>query len=134
MTLGVRAIVHDAPSDGVFLIRHTYVPGWQLPGGGVEVGETMLDALKREVREEAAIELLSEPELRSIHLNRHVSRRDHVAVYLCRVWRQLGTKLPDFEIAESGFFALDALPEGTTPATRRRLDEAFSGRPPADIW
>ena len=40
MTLGVRALIYDRHNDSVFLIRHTYVPGWQLPGGGVEVGET----------------------------------------------------------------------------------------------
>ncbi|RUT78707.1 NUDIX domain-containing protein, partial [Mesorhizobium sp. M7A.T.Ca.US.000.02.1.1] len=48
MTLGVRGLIHDRASKSVFLIRHTYVPGWQLPGGGVEVGETMNEALARE--------------------------------------------------------------------------------------
>ena len=41
MTLGVRGLVLDEVEGKVFLIRHTYVPGWQLPGGGVELGETM---------------------------------------------------------------------------------------------
>src|ERR1700744_583683 len=36
MTLGVRAIVVDGEGK-VFLVKHSYVAGWHLPGGGVEV-------------------------------------------------------------------------------------------------
>src|SRR4051794_35665582 len=39
MTLGVRAVVLD-DNNRVFLVKHSYVDGWHLPGGGVEVGET----------------------------------------------------------------------------------------------
>ena len=38
------------------------------------------------------------------------------------------------EIAEAGFVPLDRLPNGTTPATRRRLAEIISGQPPAIEW
>jgi hypothetical protein len=49
MTLGARGIVFDRAANSVFLIEHTYVPGWQLPGGGVETGETIGLALEREL-------------------------------------------------------------------------------------
>ena len=67
LTLGVRAAVLDA-ENRVFLVRHTYVAGWHLPGGGVEPGETALDALARELREEAAIELGGAARLHGVYL------------------------------------------------------------------
>ena len=134
ITFGVRAVVYDAARNSVFLIRHTYMPGWQFPGGGVEIGETALQALARELAEEGNIEIVSPPVARSVHLNRHASRRDHVVVYLVEGFRQIGPKQPDMEIAEAGFFALDALPNGITEGTRRRLDEIFCGVEPTGEW
>ena len=134
MTFGVRGLVYDADQTSVFLIRHTYVPGWQLPGGGVEVGETAIEALQRELFEEGNIEVAGSPLLKSIHFNRQASRRDHVALYLVESYRQTAPKLPDREIAEGGFFPLDRLPDMTTPATRRRIAEVFGGAPASPDW
>lgn len=134
MTLGVRGLVQDKASNSVFLIRHTYVPGWQLPGGGVEVGETLAEALTRELAEEGNIALNAPPVLRSMHFNRRSSRRDHVGLYLIEHFSQTEPKLPDHEIAEAGFFPLDRLPEGTTPATLRRIAEIFGGEPASPYW
>lgn len=133
LTLGVRGIVLDR-DHRVFLIRHTYVSGWHLPGGGVETGETALEALTRELREEACIAVDENPQLCGIFFNTNVSRRDHVLVYLIRDFTVLGPKRPDREIAEAGFFPLDQLPEGTTPATRRRLAEVLEAEPRAQTW
>lgn len=122
MTLGVRAAVFDAEGR-VLLVRHGYVPGWHLPGGGVEAGETLFDALAKELHEEAMIELAGAPLMHGIFYNSRYSRRDHVAVYVVRDFRVAGVRKPDFEIAETGFFALDALPVATTQSTRMRLAE-----------
>jgi len=133
MTLGVRAAVIDADRR-VFLVRHTYVAGWYLPGGGVEVGQTMRQALDMELREEGRIVLTAEPVLHGIFLNDHVSIRDHVAVYVVRDFQQDRLPEPNSEIAETGFFALDALPADTTEGTRQRLAEIFAGKPVIPTW
>lgn len=133
MTFGVRGVVLNDRGE-VFLIRHTYVPGWHFPGGGVEVGETAELSLERELSEEAGIAPTERPVLHGLFFNRRISRRDHVAVYVLRRFRVERVKQPDREIAEAGFFPLDRLPNGTTPATRRRLAEIISGQPPAIEW
>jgi ADP-ribose pyrophosphatase YjhB (NUDIX family) len=133
MTLGVRGLVIDA--DGrVLLVRHTYVPGYYLPGGGVERGETMIGALARELSEEANITFDEPPSLFGVYLNSRVSARDHVALYVVRAFRQEGPRAPDHEIAEADFFALDALPSETTRATRARLAEALEAAAVSPYW
>jgi ADP-ribose pyrophosphatase YjhB (NUDIX family) len=133
MSLGVRAIVIDA-DDRVFLVRHGYVSGWHFPGGGVEVGETCLESLTRELKEEAQIAIEGSPALHGLFLNTQSSRRDHIAVYVVRSFRVLGERGPDWEIAEARFFPRLALPEGTTRATRARIAEIFDGAPLSERW
>jgi 8-oxo-dGTP pyrophosphatase MutT (NUDIX family) len=133
LTLGVRGLAIDV--DGkVFLVRHTYVAGWQLPGGGVEVGETLAQALARELLEEGNIEILGVPELHGLFFDARISQRDHVAVFIVRSFRQAGAPVPNREIAEHGFFSPDALPGNTTTGTRARIAEVLSGVPPSELW
>lgn len=131
MTFGVRIACFDG--DGrVFLVRHTYVPGWHLPGGGVERGETAEQAAIKEIREEGNLEATGPLQLISVHFQNRVSNKDHVMIYRANV-RQLMPRAPDREIAECGFFALNALPEGTTKSTRKRLSE-LSGETTSDPY
>jgi len=132
-TLGVRGLVIDR-DDRVFLIRHSYVRGWHLPGGGVETGETMLAALTRELREEGNIDLTGPPILYGIYFNRRASKRDHVALFVVRDFRQSGPPKPNFEIANTGFFGRGNLPDGTTEGTRARITEVFENRPASEVW
>lgn len=133
MTLGVRGLVLD-DRRRVLLVRHTYVDGFYLPGGGVESRETLVDALKRELHEEANVLIDEPPELFGVYFNRRFSARDHVALYLVRAFRIIEPRVPDREIAEAGFFALDALPAETTAATRARLAEALEKAPISPYW
>ena len=133
MTLGIRAACFDR--DGrVFLIRHTYVRGWYFPGGGVEPGETMEESLGRELMEEGGIRLDAPAPLFGMYLNRHVSRRDHVAVYVIRQFSQDRMPERNREIIDCGFFAPDALPPDTTAGTRLRIAEVLEGRPLIQLW
>jgi ADP-ribose pyrophosphatase YjhB (NUDIX family) len=133
MTLGVRALVID--DDGrIFLVKHSYVSGWHLPGGGVEAGETLTQAVARELREEGNIEVTAPPQLYGIFFNNRASWRDHVALFVVRAFHQSAAPVPDREIIAHGFFALDALPNDTTASTRARIIEVLGGAPASERW
>ena len=133
MTLGVRALVID-PQGRVLLVKHSYVSGWHLPGGGVETGETVQEALARELLEEGGITVLEPPVLHGVYLNSRVSRRDHVALFVIRPFRQEGGPRNSREIVDYGFFSRDALPPDTTRGTRARLAEVFDGATVSPRW
>ena len=133
LTLGARGLVIDG--DGrVLLVRHTYSSGWLLPGGGVEFGETIEQSVTRELEEEAGVAVTGPLELFGIYSNHAVFPGDHVVIYVAPHWRQARTTTPNSEIAEVGFFAPDALPESTTPGTRRRIAEMLGQHPRQTAW
>lgn len=131
-TIGVRAIVTDTEKR-VVLVRHTYIDGWYLPGGGLERGEPAEDAVRRELAEEAGVEATGDLQLVGIYNNHQSFPGDHVLLYVARQWQPCATD-HDGEIAEVKWFALDTLPEDTTPATRRRLMEFAYGAPVSRDW
>lgn len=132
MTLGVRTLITD-DAGRTLLVRHGYAHGWHMPGGGVERGETAVDAALREAAEEAGIEAIGAPTLLGFYSNHAIMPNDHIAFYRINTWKA-GTPRESREIAERGFFALDALPESVTPGTRRRLAEVFDGAPISSKW
>jgi ADP-ribose pyrophosphatase YjhB (NUDIX family) len=134
MTLGVRAAVFDT-DNRIFLVKHTYIPGWHMPGGGIEANETAQGALIRELEEEGHIRLDGPAELNGFFWNSTGStRRDHIAFFIVRQFTQTKPRLPDREIAEARFFPLDGLPEDTSQATLRRLAELAGERATDGNW
>jgi 8-oxo-dGTP pyrophosphatase MutT (NUDIX family) len=133
MTLGVRGLVVDG-GGRVLLVKHSYVSGWQLPGGGVEAGETLAEALARELMEEGNIELMAPPRLVGMFFNDHDSRRDHVALFEVRTFRQTAAPVPGLEIVAHGFYGAEELPLDTTAGTRARIAEVLGGSPASERW
>jgi len=133
LTLGAQGIVID-DRERVLLVRHGYRPGWHFPGGGVEWNETVLDALGRELSEEAGIELEGMPQLHGIFTNFTKFPGDHIVVYVIRNWRQPSIPDPNMEIREQKFFPPDDAPEGTVAGVQNRLKEIFGGNPVNATW
>ena len=116
------------------LVRHGYRPGWHFPGGGVERGESVVDAALRELQEETGVVARGAPTLHGIFNNNVLFAGDHVVLYTLRAYEQVRIPMPSFEIAEQGFFAPDALPPGVAVGTRRRIAEIFNGEPITAAW
>jgi ADP-ribose pyrophosphatase YjhB (NUDIX family) len=133
LTLGVRGLAVDE-AGRVMLVRHGYVAGWHLPGGGVEHGQTAEEALAAEMAEEAGLEVKGAPELVGVYSHHAEHKFDHVLLYRVPAWTPCAPRARKAEIVERGFFALDALPDGASRATRARLAEIFHGAPRSAHW
>ncbi len=133
-TLGVRAVVLD-PAGRVALVRHTYGEHWYIPGGGVKKKESFSAGLARELREEVAITEFTVDRVLGVYHSRSEAKDDHVVVYVVRVPDPAAlAKADPIEIEEAAWFTLDALPEGVSPATLRRIAEYQAGTVGSDSW
>lgn len=130
-TIGVRALVIEG--DKILLVKHTYMDGWYSIGGGVEKGESPIQALKRELMEEVGVEVLHSPKIFGAYHNNAEGRDDYVVLYICERFKQTKPS-QSFEIQEMRWFALDDLPEDLSPGTKRRLEEYRDKREVSEVW
>jgi ADP-ribose pyrophosphatase YjhB (NUDIX family) len=125
-TLGVRALVID-DQGRIALVRHTYTDHWYLPGGGVKKKESYARALARELREEIALSDFAVERLLGVYHSLREHKDDHIVVYVVRAGATPIRKAAIMEIADAGWFAPDALPDGVSAATLRRIREYRDG-------
>ena len=121
-TLGVRGLVLDEQGR-IALVLHTYIDGWYLPGGGVQRGERFDQALARELREEIGVTDIQIERVLGVYHNTSELRDDHVVVFVVRTTATRLVARSTFEIQDAQWFALDNLPDDTSPATARRIAE-----------
>lgn len=136
VTLGARCLVIDE-ADRVVLVRHTYMGGWHLPGGGVDPGETAAQAAAREFREETGLDLPGAPVLFGLYWNRHLAGRDHVALYVAEgvpALQERALKPQASEIAEVILAPVAALPDDAVPSVHRRIAEVRTGEARSEVW
>lgn len=120
--IGVFGIVTDE-RDRVLLCHRRDFDLWNLPGGGVEAGESPWDALVREIEEETGLEAAP------VHLSGVYSKPDSheiVFSFFCRVTGG-AIRLTD-EADRIEYFPLDRIPKNTVPKQVERIEDFFSDR------
>ena len=125
---GVRALLLN--ERGELLLEEQRVFGsWALPHGCVDLGESALDALKREVKEETGLEvqraspfgIYTDPKYSVTYPNGDEVQTFTIA-FLVEEWR--GTLRADGdEVAALGFFPLAALPHPIYPIHVETIDD-----------
>jgi len=131
VAFGVSGLVDDA-AGRVLLVRHSYQPGWHLPGGGVEPAEPPAEAVLRELREEVGLIESDPPELIGIFTRRLGWVTNVIALY--RVPNARIAFKPNREILEIAWADPRALPDGTVRGARRRLAEFTGKTAPSPYW
>ncbi len=133
-TVGIRGLVADKQGQ-VLLVRHSYgAPTWHLPGGGVKRRESLLAALERELREEVGVVVTGPVRLLGVYSNLSEGKSDHVTVMVVEHWQRRDASGGDAEISAARFFAPAALPEATSPGSRRHVEEWAKGAVPGFTW
>ena len=121
-TLGAFACIFD-DAGRILLSRRRDYDVWNLPGGGVHAGETLWEAVVREVREETGLSVAVE---RLTGIYQKPARQAFAFAFRCRVTG--GRLRPTREAAEHRALTLDNLPEMLLPKHRERIADAAADR------
>jgi ADP-ribose pyrophosphatase YjhB (NUDIX family) len=120
---GAFAVIFD-DHDRVLLCHRRDIDAWNLPGGGVEEGETPWDATVREVHEEVGVDA---EVVRLTGLYWKPGSDELVFNFECRVTS--GSPTTSDEADQVGYFAFEALPPNTAPKQVERIADALLRAP-----
>lgn len=124
-------------NDEVLLVK-TYNAGWVFPGGQVEVGENVIDGVKREIMEEAGVDIeVGELFCVSSNTGKYPGTNGVKEIptkvmldFVCKAKK--GTPRPSEENSQSAYFSKDkalALIESPAIIERYKAYLAYEGRP-----
>ncbi len=122
---GAQAIIRRG--DEVLLIKTTYRPYWEFPGGKIEDLEAPESAAIRETKEEAHVFVKRIERKLGTYARKNLFTTITIHVYVAGEWEELPLWKPTLEIGDRQFFPIDNLPSDTSPATRRRIEEMVNG-------
>lgn len=117
MAVAAMGILYNE-EKGLLLEKRTDTGEWCTPGGAIELGESLEDALKREIKEETNLDIAN-PKLFDIKANVHMVYPNKDEVYYTDVVYEInefyGDLKPDKESTELKFYDLDNLPKNIMP-------------------
>ena len=127
MTTSVTCIIWDK-EKGILFEKRTDNGMWCVPGGAIEMGESLEDALFREVKEETSLEI-RHPKLLDVQANVHIIYPNQDEVYytdvMYLVTEYSGSLGHDTESTELQWFPLDQLPEDIIPTQKEFLKRIY---------
>ncbi len=124
--VGVGAILVD-PGGKVFLSRRGWNSKnekglWEFPGGAVEFGERLADALRREMAEEYGIEIEVGDLLDVVdHILPDEGQHWISPTFVCRIKKGEPRILEPEKCSEIGWFEVDRIPENLSVITQQNL-------------
>ena len=107
--LTVDALIRDGNGRVLLIKRRNPPPGWALPGGFVDYGETVEDAVVREIHEETGLTLTDAVQFRA-YSDPTRDPRHHI-VTLVFSGKATGALAAGDDAVDGQFFPIDQLPE-----------------------
>jgi ADP-ribose pyrophosphatase YjhB (NUDIX family) len=121
-TIGVFGIITDN-KDRVLLCHRRDYDLWNLPGGGVEPGESPGGALIREIREETGLEAIP------THLTGVYSKPDQNEIVLSFACKVTGGEITLTDEADKiDYFEVGQIPKNTSPKQVERIKDYFADK------
>jgi len=118
LSVGVRVLL--IRDHQVILVKHIYENSWYLPGGMVERGEGLEQAVRREAFEEVGVQIRGLA-LFGAYSSHKEGHRNHVITFISQDFDVSGET--DDEIEQWGFFELHNLPDEISPGSSKRIQE-----------